>query len=106
MERIKNIKDIIIGDAEVLLELVKPERKSGLITKENLENKVTNHYGVVVAKGALVTDLEIGDIAVRTRIKEAPSYEYRGKELLLFNRYSIAIAVKPVNFDLTEELSA
>ena len=106
MERIKKIDDIIIGEGEVLVDLINKERKSGIVVKEKLTDKQTNHYGVIVAKGSAVKDLDIGDIVVRTRVDSAPSYKYKERELLLFSRYNIAIAVKAVNFDTTDQLTA
>lgn len=106
MNRIKNISEVIIGEAEVLIEIINSKRESGILVNENLTDSHTHHYGIIVAKGSAVKDLEIGDIVVRTRIPEAPGYHYRGKDLLVFSRYNISIAVKPVNFDNNEELSA
>jgi len=106
MDRIKEISEIIVGGGEVLVELINNKGKSGILVDENLTDEHTNHYGIIVAKGSAVKDLEIGDIVVRTRVPEAPGYRYRGKDLLMFSRYNISIAVKPVNFDTSVELSA
>jgi len=106
MERIKDIKEIIIGEGEVLFEVIHPKRKSGIILEEKLSDKRTNDYGIIIAKGSAVVDLEVGDIVVRIRPKDLPGYEYHNKEYVLTSRYNIAIVVKPANFSLTEELRA
>jgi len=106
MERIKDIKEIIIGEGEVLFEVIHPERKSGIILEEKLSDKRTNDYGIIVAMGSAVKDIEPGDIVVRTRVRDLPGYEYHNKEYVLTSRYNISIVVKPANFSLTEELRA
>lgn len=107
MNRIKNIEEVIIGGGEVLVELIEKSRKSGIVLPESsMSDSQNSDYGIVVAVGSEVTDIEVGDIVLKTRNSEAPGYDYNGKALLMFNRYNIAIAIKPANFEDNDELAA
>ncbi len=105
MNRIKSIEEVILGDSEVLLEMVEGKRDSGIVLPNDgkLSDTQGSAYAIVRSMGALVKDLEIGDIAVKTRVDKAPAYKYNDKTYLLISRYNIAIAVKPANFDSNDE---
>jgi co-chaperonin GroES (HSP10) len=106
MERIKEIGEVIIGEGEVLVEMIEQKRKSGIILPENgMSESQTNNYGIIVAVGASVKDVGAGDIVIRTRVQEASAYEYKGKTLAMFSRYNLAIVVKAANFENNEELA-
>ena len=107
MDRIKNIEEVIIGGGEVLVELIQRKRKSGIVLPESsMKDEDNSDFGIIVAVGNEVKDLEVGDIVLKTRTQEAPGYQFGEKSLLMFNRYNIAVAVKPVNFSDNDELSA
>lgn len=107
MNRIKKIEDIILGEYDLLLEVIKKNTKSGIITpNKDLGKPTGTEYGVVRAKGTRVEDLEIGDIILKTRIEGAPGFKYDERELVLISRHQVMIAVKPVNFNASDEISA
>lgn len=107
MDRVKEIKDVIIGSGDVLLELIERGRKSGIVLPESsMSDSQTSDFGIVVAVGSDIKDIEVGDIVLRTRTDSASSYQYKGREFIMLSRYNISIAVKPANFDDNEELSA
>lgn len=106
MDRVKKIEDVIIGEGEVLVEMIEKSRKSGIVLPEDgMSDSKSSNYGIIVAVGSSVKDLEIGDIILKTRNDKAPGYNYKDKVLMMFSRYNVAVAIKPVNFDNSDELS-
>jgi len=106
MNRIKNINEVVINGGEVLMRMIERTRESGIILPESsMKDSENSDFGIVVAIGCEITDLEVGDIVLKTRTPEAPGYEYKDDTLLLLNRYAITIAIKPVNFDDNDELA-
>jgi len=100
MNRIKKIEDVIISSTEVLMEMIEEKRDSGIVLPDNsMAKDESNAHGIIIAVGAEVKDLEVGDIVLKTRTEKAPAYKLGEKVIILLSRYNIAVAVKPVNFD-------
>lgn len=107
MNRVKKIEEVILGGGDVLVEMIEQKRKSGIVLpKDGMSESQSSHYGIIVAVGGEVKDLEVGDIVLKTRTDTAPGYNYKDRDLLLFSRYNIAVAIKPANFDTSTELLA
>jgi co-chaperonin GroES (HSP10) len=103
MNRIKSIEDVILAETEVLMEMVEGVRQSGIVIPgKDLSKDQSPEYGVIVAKGASVKDLDVGDIVLKTRVASIPSYTYKERELGIISRHNIVIAVKAANFDNSE----
>ena len=107
MNRIKNISEVVINGGEVLVKMIERTRKSGIILPESsMKDEDNSDFGIVIAIGSEIKDLEVGDIVLKTRTSESPGFEYKDETLLLLNRYNITVAIKPVNFDDNDELAA
>ena len=107
MNRIKEIKGVVVNGGDVLVRMIERTRKSGIVLPESsMSDSQNSDFGIVVAIGSEITDLEVGDIVLKTRTPEAPGFEYKEETLLLLNRYAITIAIKPVNFEDNDELAA
>ena len=107
MDRVKKIEEVILAPTDVLVEIVEQATKSGIILPDDsIADEASLSYGLVVAKGEQVVDLEVGDIVLKTRTDKAAGYERKGKDLILVPRYNIAIAIKRENFLSSEELSS
>jgi co-chaperonin GroES (HSP10) len=106
MDNIKVVEEIILGEFELLIEIKEQKTKAGIIVPDkNLkDNKLA--YGVVAAKGAKVEDLEVGDIIVKTRAEGGPGFKHHDVDYVIISRHQVLIAVKPTNFDISDEISA
>lgn len=98
MNRIKNIEEIILGDFDVLAELIEPV-KSKIIKPESMNFEAGDDaYAEVIRVGQAITKYEKGDILMKFHSK-ANGFFYKDRKFLLVPSNSISIAVKAKNFD-------
>lgn len=102
MDRIKNVKDVILRPDSMLVEIV--EVSSIIIIPG--ESKDAIDYFVVVAKGTGVTDIEIGDYLLDLTTMEVGVYVINNKKYAIVYRGNVRIAVKADNFDLNKKTSS
>lgn len=100
MNRIKNIEDIILGDFDILAELVEPV-KSKLIKPESMNFEAGDDaYAEVKRVGQGVIKYKEGDILMKFSSK-ANGFIYKDRKFLLVPYTLVSIAVRPDNFDKT-----
>ena len=100
MDRIKDISKVTLQMHSVLLKMY----EKGIIQIVSDEKSGPQFdYCIVVAKGANVTSIDIGDVVLE--IGKARMYEYKGEKYVLCNYMDITVAVKPDNFDKTVQQS-
>jgi len=101
MERIKDLSKVTLQMHTVLLKMT--EKKTNIIMPEEAEegNKMNFKHGIVIAKDASVTKLDVGDVVL-----EFPGgrvYDWKGNKYVMVRADAITLAVKPDNIELTEE---
>jgi hypothetical protein len=96
MDRIKDITKIKLPDDALLMEVVKKDKGIILIGKEN---EIDYDYLVIIGKGKIVDDYNIGDIVLRTVLSSVEGLEIKGKAYAICRRHAVKIAVDPYNFD-------
>lgn len=101
MDRIKNLNEVIIGDFDVLIGLIEPE-KSKLIMPDSMAFETgENDYSQIIKVGKEVTKFSVGDIVMKFNNKNIAGFIYKDKKYLLVPSTFISIAVKEDNFDVT-----
>ena len=99
MDRIKNLDEIIIGDFDVLAEIISP-KKSDLIIPDSLALEIGEEdYAKVIKVGKDVVKYQLGDVLLKLNSKNLGGFFYRKRKMMLVPSHNISIAVRWENFD-------
>jgi hypothetical protein len=97
MERVKDLKQLIIKSTDVLVEI---KRSTSLIITGG-DKETTFDYAIVIKAGHEVIDLAPGDIILAMSGGNGFNIKKNGTETtyVLISRYGITMAVEAENFD-------
>ena len=99
MDRIKDLKEVILRGDMILAEVVAKKEKSHIIMPESMGVKASLDYLKVLAVGYSVTDLTVGDVLLEVT-GNIEVYELaNGTKVTRIPRMNVMVAVKESNFD-------
>lgn len=108
MNRVKDLKKVILGDFDVLAELnVVTTTVSGIILPDKQGGEAPNFdYCSIIKVGDKITDLKEGDIILDTRLQKFTTFDIGSgddeRKITILGRSAITMATTKENFDLTK----